>query len=187
MTKLSIFTAPPLPSPASKKYIKMVKPTKQRILLGHAIINHKAKDAKEPRDVNHCHTSLVGTYLFDLVYHRYGYYHSPAICYSRTRSRRVLETAHLAGTEFTTGQSFPCIALPRSDFVVAENRISVLSQSLQLASAPLTTPSFSLLNKKKRRFRSTKPTKIDCEYLAGPLGRPMGTSGLLRSSGSLCW
>ena len=126
-----------------------------------------------------CHTSLVRTYLFDLVYHRYGYYHSPAICYSRTRSPRVLETAHLAGTDFMAGQSFPCIALPRSDLLSQKNRISALSSPFNWPLHPfrLTT------QQEKRHFRSTKPTKIDCEYLAGHLGSPMGTSGVLRSSG----
>ena len=75
-----------------------------------------------------CHTSLVGTYLFDLIYHRFVSYHLPAIGYTRTRSRRVLENCtHLAGTDFTAGQSFPCIVLPRSDLLSRKNRISTLS------------------------------------------------------------
>ena len=124
--------------------------------------------------------------LFDILYHRYGSYHPPAICSSRTRSRRVLETAHLAGTEFTTGQSFRASHYldPTYRRRNTEYNIRVI-QSLQLASPPLTPPSFSLLNKKKRCFRSAKPTKIDCEYLAGHLGRPMGTSRSLRSSGGV--
>ena len=46
---------------------------------------------------------------------------------------------------------------------------------------------FLLTNQQEegRGFRSTKPTKIGREYLAGLIGRPMGTSGLLRSSGEV--
>ena len=92
-----------------------------------------------------------------------------------TRLQSVIQERDLdefLKTDFTAGQSFPCIALPRSGLLSQKNEYPIrVVQSLQLASPPLTTPSFSLLNKKKRRFRSTKPTKIDCEYLAGHLGR----------------